>query len=563
MSLRRSIRTAIAGTIAVTAKSVFEIKKNWPGLFEILVSLQGHQDPYLRVACYDLLAQLAENIPAHLKPHTETIHGMCMAGIADSNRDAAVAAMIAAKAHMSAICDCAEVTIMKPILPAILQLLMQTLESDEQVVADGLEVFQQAVEIEQPIVNDLISELVEFCVKIVSTKEYEDQVKNSAGYTLQVTVQNRPKLIAKRGLVRPVLEAMVMIIANTDGSSAGDLFSAHRGASADDGDDESYGEEDDAHNTAQTTIDQMALSIPQKYFVAPALEVCSSCMTSSEASMRKAGAAVLGIIAEGCVESLREILGDIVPTVLSCMQDKNYFVREASGFALGQLCEHCSPEITHYHQPILQSLVQLMGDEKSSVRTVGCYALQNCVTELNADQIRPILPDLLGRLNDNIHHGSMDAKTMALTALASLCVSAGEDYVPLIQPTVEMLRGLMFVTDENMLDLRGRALECLGHVAVAVGREHFAPYLQMGMESALSGIEVNAEMLQEFAYVFIANVARLMGPEFVPHLDNLVPPLIAVLEVSDFTTLEENDAAAFAQDDEDEEEDAVYVNASA
>ncbi len=36
---------------------------------------------------------------------------------------------------------------------------------------------------------------------------------------------------------------------------------------------------------------------------------------------------------------------------------------------------------------------------------------------------------------------------------------------------------LLQLGDERQLNLRGRATECMGHVAVSVGREHFEPHI--------------------------------------------------------------------------------------
>ena len=51
--------------------------------------------------------------------------------------------------------------------------------------------------------------------------------------------------------------------------------------------------------------------------------------------MRKAGCAVLGVIAEGCSDKLRELLPSILPRLLELMQDREYYVRECACFALG------------------------------------------------------------------------------------------------------------------------------------------------------------------------------------------------------------------------------------
>jgi HEAT repeat protein len=56
--------------------------------------------------------------------------------------------------------------------------------------------------------------------------------------------------------------------------------------------------------------------------------------------MRKAGCAVLGVIAEGCSDRIRESLDQILPRLLQLVQDPEFYVRECACFALGTYLFH-------------------------------------------------------------------------------------------------------------------------------------------------------------------------------------------------------------------------------
>lgn len=49
----------------------------------------------------------------------------------------------------------------------------------------------------------------------------------------------------------------------------------------------------------------------------------------------------------------------------------------------------------------------------------------------------------------------------------------------------------------------------LGHIAVAISKEHFGRYFEAGMRSALQGVQLGDEALKEHSYVFIANCAKV------------------------------------------------------
>ena len=130
---------------------------------------------------------------------------------------------------------------------------------------------------------------------ILQTESYDAAVKQSAAQTLMSMIENRPKLIAKKELVTPLLTAMVDMVAKSDSSAAGSLFSFGedkvRNDDDDDEDDDDFSNAMDVHRQAQTIIDCMAINIPSKHFVMPALNLCAQGMASADPNMRKAGCA--------------------------------------------------------------------------------------------------------------------------------------------------------------------------------------------------------------------------------------------------------------------------------
>ena len=88
---------------------------------------------------------------------------------------------------------------------------------------------------------------------------------------------------------------------------------------------------------------------------------------------------------------------------------------------------------------------------------------------------------------------------------------------------------LMQLKDEKTFSLRGRALECMGHIAIAVGKDTFRPYFQSTMQCACEGLTFESTDLHEFAYAAFANLSKVMGDEFSPVLQELVPHLITVI----------------------------------
>ena len=92
-----------------------------------------------------------------------------------------------------------------------------------------------------------------------------------------------------------------------------------------------------------------------------------------------------------------------------------------------------------------------------------------------------------------------------------------------------LMAKLMERKEEKTYSLRGRALECMGHIAIAVGKEHFRPYFSMTMQCACEGLTYDSTDLHEFAYAAFPNLAKVMGEEFAPVLAEFVPHLVTVI----------------------------------
>lgn len=546
----------IASVVAAVAKAVFEKKQPWDELFSMLMTLTSDPDEKRRALNFKLLGQLAEHCADSLRAHTGTIAQMFAAGCQDGNGKVASAALEGINEFIDKLRDVPEIAAFGMVMPHMLSVLARLIQSgDEDIVIRGLDVLQEMSSMEQPLVNDYIEQIVQFCVTAIRAEQAEASVKQAAGQTLMDVIENRPKLFAKKGLVNITLLTLMEMIA-ADRSPSGSLFampsSVHNNEDGDEDDDDE--DEDDAEvnlqRLAQTIIDNMAIHIPSKYFVDTALGLCSQGVSSPDPHMRKAGCAVLGVIAEGCADSIRSVLPQILPYLLGATKDPEAIVRECACFAVGQFSEHCQPDILHYNHLVLPAMFDAL-DDIHTVQCTACYVLEYFCEGLQAETLRPYLRQLLEKLVHLLRSDKAQVKEMALSALAATAVAAEKDFVPFVEPVCAMLEPYLFLTEPSQFNLRGRALECWGHIAVGVGCEHFARFFPAGMQSAITGAKLDTS-LAEHCFVFVANGSKCMAEHFhwngVDYTSELLP---FILE-----TLEESEVVQFVDEDEEDDEPA-------
>lgn len=375
-------------------------------------------------------------IPDHLKSHTGTVANLIVQGCQDPSNKVAVEAMEATSTYVRYLGRHKEIMMLTPVMKPLFEVMARCLaNNDEDLVCEGLALIQECFELEEPLINEFIDDVVNFSLSILNAASVEHDLMESAGQTLIATIQFRPKLFAKKGMVAPTLSVLMSIIARSDPSAFEALYQlADKRDSDEDGDDddEDFNPEYSRQKMAQMVMDYMALHVPAKYFIDVALGMISQGITSTDPQMRKAGCAALGVIAEGCGDSMRERLDSIVPVLLNAFSDPEYFVRECACFAMGQFAEFLQPEILTFNQTVLPVVFNALSETRFTIQGHACYILENFCENLQPKTLRPYLTSIMTKLLELVQTEKSMTKEMALSAISATAVAAERDFIPFI-----------------------------------------------------------------------------------------------------------------------------------
>jgi len=552
----------------------------WPELFQFIAAAASDSHPDARELAFWLLQEMTETIGMHLKPQFPNMATLFANALTDSDAKVQKAAVKALGQLLSYLADEQEVECFAALLPPVLQVASQCQQQgDEDTVAVTLDVLYDLAYSPSPAVGVHLVSIVNFCLECVTDQlsHLEMGVRDSAALVIATMAESKPKTFGKETTtLHNVLETLFTLIENSPESAAGALFESNPAwkdditgdeGNGDDDEDELDGDSPTETSMAQGTLDMLACEIPKKYIFQPVVSRCVSRLSSPHPHHRKAGIACLGVIAEGCAEPLREHLQDVMPHVFQAAGDADAQVRECACFCLGQISEHCQPEILGYSSQILPIVFALLDDTNVAVQATSCYVLEMFCERLEPDAVRPLLDPLVRKLAAMLEATTKrSVQEMAVAALAATAVAAEEEFTPYVSGVASLMTKLMTLTEERMFSLRGRALECMGHMAIAVGKDTFRPYFTQTMQCACEGLALDSTDLHEFAYAVFANLAKVMGEEFAPVLPDLVPHLITVIGADEgqVETVEETEktgqfGALDDSDNEDEDGTGNYV----
>lgn len=512
----------------------------WPELFQFISAATQDASPEARELAFNLLMEMTDTVGRFLTSQFQQMAQLFQSSITNAQEDLKVktAAVKALGGLMAFLADEPEVDVFCSLIPALLEFSFDCQKrNDEDTVSTNLDVFYDLAYSPSQVVAANMGPIVRFCLGCMSDPNLEMNVRDSAALVVATMSESRPKKFGKdTELLTLTLNTIFNLIETSEESGAGALFQSNPAWRDDDDEDDFDPEADTATATsmAQGTLDMLAFVVPKKYIFKPVVEMCFSRFQSQSDNHRKAGIACLGVIAEGCAEPFREHLAEIMPIVLNASGDTSASVRECACFTLGQMSEHCQPEILSYSDQVLPIAFRLLDDTTVAVQATSCYVLEMFCERLEPDSVRPLLDPLVRKLAHMLEATKKrSVQEMTIAALAATAVAAEEEFIPYVEGVAKLMSSLMIITDEKLFSLRGRALECMGYLAIAVGKESFRPYFPKAMQCACEGLALDSTDLHEFAYAAFANMAKAMESEFSPCLPELIPHLLTVMKQDD------------------------------
>jgi len=398
-----------------------------------------------------------------------------------------------------------EIKQFQALIPGMINVLADCLEKGNEEGARHLfDVFETLLILETPLLSKHMPQMVEFFLRCGGNKNYDTSLRIMSLNSLTWTVKYKKSRIQSLNLAKPILEGLMPIGTEED---------------TEDADDEC------ASRTAFRVIDELATSLPPSQVFPTLHTIVTQYMASSEAGQRKAALTAFAVTLEGCSEFIRPHMRQLWPLIDAGFADPHPIVRKAALSALGCTCEWLEEEVVDRHATILPVLLDMINNPDT--QGAACTALDDFL-EILGDAIAQYLPQLMERLSGLLDTAPNNVKGIVTGAIGSAAHAAKLGFLPYFQPTMHRLQPFLVLTGEGSeQELRGIAMDTVGTLADAVGRENFRPYFEAVMNNAFEGMSLDSARLRECSFLIFGVMSRVFEEEFAPYLDRVVPALIA------------------------------------
>ncbi|PKU32493.1 hypothetical protein llap_17202 [Limosa lapponica baueri] len=248
--------------------------------------------------------------------------------------------------------------------------------------------------------------------------------------------------------------------------------------------------------------------------------------TASDWKYRHAGLMALSAIGEGCHQQMEGILNEIVNFVLLFLQD-----------------------------PVIAALLQTMEDQGNQrVQAHAAAALINFTEDCPKSLLIPYLDNLVKHLHSTmviklqelIQKGTKLVLEQVVTSIASVADTAEEKFVPYYDLFMPSLKHIVEnAVQKELRLLRGKTIECISLIGLAVGKEKFMQdasdvmQLLLKTQTDFSDLEDDDPQISYMISAW-ARMCKILGKEFQQYLPVVMGPLMKTASIKPEVALLDN-----------------------
>eukprot|EP01102_Stenamoeba_stenopodia_P001227 TRINITY_DN1105_c0_g1_i3.p1 TRINITY_DN1105_c0_g1~~TRINITY_DN1105_c0_g1_i3.p1 ORF type:complete len:762 (-),score=222.20 TRINITY_DN1105_c0_g1_i3:1190-3475(-) len=508
---------------------------NWPELLPALLNLTKSQSEALRESALLIFNEMASSIIDLLKPHLHIYREVFLAGLNDPSLKVKLAALTATATVISSLPKPAERNIFQNLVPAMLGALAGALnEQKEEEATAAIEVFIDLAEVEAVFLRPHIAAVVNAMLQIASAPSLDEALRHLGIEFLVTLCESRPGMTKKiPDFIQRTIPVILQMMVDLEENPAWNK-----------GEDEDM--EDLNCTIGEEALDRMALALGGKVLVPTLFGLINQLLNSNDWRHRHAAMMAISIVGEGCHAVIEPHLDDVVNMVLPRFADAHERVRWAACNTAGQMSTDFGPLFQEkMHSKILPAYIRLMDDvHNPRVQSHAASAIVNFCEKCEVSIIKPYLNELLGKIIQLLQQGNTLVQEQAVTAVAAIAECIGSEFVQYYNTFMPFLKTILEkASGKELRVLRGKAMECISLIGVAVGKQVFLEDAKqiMALMQATQGTLETDDPQTQFMLQAWTRIAKCLGSDFLPYLPLVMPALLHAAAIQPTVKLMNNE----------------------
>nr|XP_033205678.1 importin-5 [Bombus vancouverensis nearcticus] len=440
------------------------------------------------------------------------------------------------------------------LLPAIVQVIAQSVE--KQTDDALLKVLIDLAESTPKFLRLQLETIMEMCMKIFSNDDMIDSWRQLALEVLVTLAETAPAMVRKVGgkyiasLVPLVLKMMTDIQEDEKWSFSDEIIE----------------DDNDSNNVvAESALDRLACGLGGKTMLPQIVQNIPSMLNNSDWKYRHAALMAISAVGEGCHKQMEVILPQIMDGVIQYLQDPHPRVRYAACNAVGQMSTDFAPVFEKkFHDKVIPGLLMVLDDNANPrVQAHAGAALVNFSEDCPKNILTPYLDAIMAKLEsiltakfqELVEKGTKLVLEQVVTTIASVADTCEEQFVTYYDRLMPCLKYI--IQNANQQEhkmLRGKTIECVSLIGLAVGPEKFiadaSEVMDMLLKTHSEGDLPDDDPQTSYLISAWARICKILGKQFEQYLPLVMGPVlrtaamkpeVAVLDNEDMEGLEDVD----------------------
>merc|ERR1711962_1744121 len=404
-----------------------------------------------------------------------------------------------------------------------------------------------------------LAELYQLCLKIVTNTELMESWRHLALELMVTLGESAPAMVRKvvGGVIGHLVQACLTMM--TDLEEEEDWAIS----------DEPLEEDNESNSVvAESALDRLAVGLGGKTVFPHILQLTPAMLQHADWRYRHAGLMAISASGEGCHKQMEPHLDQLMEGIMNYIGDSHPRVRYACCNAIGQMSTDFAPVFEKkFHARVIPGLLHLMTDSANPrVQAHSGAALVNFSEDCPKNILLPYLPDIMTRLeevlkakfNELVEKGNKLVLEQIVTTIASVADTAEEKFIEHYDKFMPCLKYMIGnATTPELRLLRGKTIECISLIGLAVGTEKFTADASEVMELLLAS-QVKGEEIPEddpqMSYMISAwaRICKILGPGFAPYLPLVMGPILKTASMKPEVALLDNDELGGVSNDSED-----------
>ncbi|QSL64408.1 hypothetical protein MERGE_001709 [Pneumocystis wakefieldiae] len=502
-----NVRHKIADTISEVAHTLYEENVEWPELLYILSQCTKSMNPGQRESTFRIIASIPEILK---KEDINMIKQVFQLSLQDDNVKVQLSSLKALSSlFTSSDSDSHELVSLLPLMLNVFPPLLQSNDGDS--FTSALTSLIELAEIYPKIFKPYFGTVVQFFVESLKNKNLGNSARQSSLEFLVTFSESAPGMCRKdenypKSVIYECLSFMTEV-----GMEEGDKLDEWLET-----DDLDFSESELNHIVGEQAMDRLARKLGGKVLLPIAFQWLPSLISSQNWNQRHASLMAISAIAEGCEKIMKAELGQVLDMVLPLLKDTHPRVRWAACNTIGQMSTDFAKTMQKkFHKQVLSALIPVL--EAPEPRLL--YLLKN--------QKRYV-------------------QEQAITTIATVADAAEKKFIKYYDSIMPLLINILNQAKQKEYKLlRGKAIECVTLIAIAVGKEKFSSNSNEIIQTLgliQSTITEPDDLQSSYLIAAWGRICKVMGKDFIPYMGAIMPPLLHSAKLKpDFTVLDDDD----------------------